>query len=643
MQSEYAGNAVSRTGRLRPHLMPVFLLLFTVCMIYAQALGHDFLFNWDDYGYVAENNDVRGFTWGHLRAAFTGYYLGNYAPLHIISYMFDYTVWGMKPAGFILTNILLHALNGLLYYALLIRITGRRMWAFLAAFIFISHPVQVESVAWISQRKNVLAMSFFLVSFLLYIRYRDAGLGSQEAGCGTRDQENTTQNSKPKTQNLFYAGSIVAFLLSISAKSVAVILPVVLSLYDLCYPAKDRCNKHLANKIPYIAVAAIFALMALKSQSPEVGGGRTGYHGGSPLATFFTMLPVFMHYLGMLFWPVNLSAAYNPLVRTGPDGLVAISAILLALLGVCTFFLYQRRRDLFFWIALFFIGLLPVSQIVPLVTLINDRYCYFPMLGAAALVAGAAVSAMDSLSAPYRKTVTAIIGLLLISLPVLSFNRSKVWQDSMTLWTDAYDKYPASVAVCRLLAGAYEKTGNPGAALSLYQRALSIAPLDRSTLYSISVFHVKNEEFTKAWPHLTTLVNTYPEFVDGYVVLGNYYLGMGNLYGAEAVYKNGLKAGPSSNVLHRNLGLVNFLLGKNQLAREYYHKALMLGDETAELRYDLACLESVSGRTADALGHLEAALESGYKDIDLILKNDELDPLRKLPKFQMLLDKYLRR
>src|SRR6266702_2626618 len=159
-------------NRLKPHIIPLLALLAATFAVYWQTLGHEFLLTWDDQKYVTANEAVRGFTLAHLQTAFTTFYIGNYAPLQIISYMADYTLWGLRATGFIFTNILLHALNGLLYYFLVFRLGGRRLWAFLASFIFLLHPVQVESVAWIAQRKNVLAMLFFLISFLLYTAYR---------------------------------------------------------------------------------------------------------------------------------------------------------------------------------------------------------------------------------------------------------------------------------------------------------------------------------------------------------------------------------------------------------------------------------------------------------------------------------------
>ena len=151
---------------------PLLVLLLAGLAIYGRMLGHDFLPTWDDAGYVLDNPDIRGFTIANLRAVFSRFYMGNYAPVQMLSYMLDYSIWGLRPWGYLLTNLLLHLANGLLFYHLVQRLEGDDSWAWLAALIFLVHPVQVESVAWVSQRKNLLAMLFSLLSFHGYLRFR---------------------------------------------------------------------------------------------------------------------------------------------------------------------------------------------------------------------------------------------------------------------------------------------------------------------------------------------------------------------------------------------------------------------------------------------------------------------------------------
>ena len=157
----------------KPGWIPPLLFAAISIAIYGSAMGHEFLNNWDDQIYVTNNPFIRGLTWDHLRYVFTHFWYGNYAPLNLISYMIDFEIFGMKPVGFIFTNIFIHTLNAVLFYYILTRLFPGKVVAFFAALLFLIHPVQVESVVWISERKNVLSMTFFLFSFLFYILYKD--------------------------------------------------------------------------------------------------------------------------------------------------------------------------------------------------------------------------------------------------------------------------------------------------------------------------------------------------------------------------------------------------------------------------------------------------------------------------------------
>lgn len=461
-------------------ILPLLFLLAVTFAVYWSSLGHEFLTGWDDPTYVTKNDVIQGVTWGHFRAAFTRYYVGNYAPVQIISYMLDYSIWGLSARGFLLTNILFHAGSGIMLYLLLNRIHGERVWIFLAALLFLLHPVQVESVVWISQRKNVAAMFFFLISWYCYVFHRE------------KDGISST---------IVYYVSLIAFLLAILAKSVAVILPPVLLLFNVCFREKSRKGL-CADLIPYVIIAGLAAILALKSQSPEYDGGRVHtYYGGSILNTAFTMLPVLVRYLGMLFWPANLSAWYDPAIRSGADSAVTLSGLLLLALIGAGVILWRRKRDLFFWYALFFIGLVPVSQLVPLTTLMNDRYLYFPMLGAAPFVCAMLLpkaTAADLLF-PGRQLVLAIVFTAVIVLCAFtSYQRSAVWKDSVTLWSDTAMKAPNVHLVHHGLGCALLQAGRLDEAITELTTALQLNAGNVETFNQLGIAYGKKGEFDRA-------------------------------------------------------------------------------------------------------------------------------------------------
>jgi Flp pilus assembly protein TadD len=604
--------------RIRPHLVPVIVLSTLTFAVYAGSLGHRFLLNWDDSLYVLRNPTIRGLSWEHLKDAFTRFYVGNYAPLHIISYMFDYTLWGLNPQGFILTNVLLHAVNGLLFYFLLFRVSGHRAIAFLGAFIFLCHPVQVESVAWISERKNVLAMFFFFVSFHAYLSYRDSGKG---------------------VTSIFFIASVAMFLLAVLSKSVAIILPVVLFLYELCYLEEAERKWWIVNKIPFLLIAAAATIIALRSQMPGNEGGRISYAIEGPIGVFYTMLTVLPRYLKLLLWPTQLSALYMPPMKVRVDAAVAWSGLLglgLVFLGI---YLYRKKRGYFFWYSLFFVGLIPVSQIVSIVTLMNDRYLYFPMTGAAAFYAMIVYSSAAAGNL-WRRSLALLLSLLVIPLPWFAWKRTSVWTDDLSLWADAASKTPASPLAWNGLGMAYVGRGLDDEAANAFLQALAIDPNYQLALNNIGALYNSTGKIAEARPYLLKVADLFPYDMNGLMNLGaNYYLS-GELPKAEQLFKEALALNPGSTDARSRLGDVYLRMSKPDLAAAYYKEAIRVGGDAPHLEYGMACAEALKGHSGAALEHLNTALSMGYRDSHRIATDECLDPLRGLPDFQLLMRRY---
>lgn len=399
-----------KTKNCRHYLLDSTLLVFAVAVVYGRLTGYNFQTHWDDNAYILSNVAAQGFTWEHIRNAFDvgAGKIGQYNPLSILSFMMDYTVWGMHPGGYHLTNIIIHTLNGLLVYRLLFRLHGERLPALVAASIFLFHPVQVESVAWISERKGLLSLFFLLISWEGYCRYRDAEKGSGR---------------------LAYALSLASYLLSLLAKTSSVVLPLILLMFDWCFEKKER-RIGLLDKVPFFVAAGVFSAIEIFSERPEHGGAMVGYHGGSPLATFYTMLTVFCRYLGLLVWPSGLNVEHLPTVYRAPELAVVGAAILLAGVAAAGIRLFKVNRKLGFWVMFFWVGLLPVSQIVPLILLMYEHYLYMPIIGAAALVGYGAARLRDRIGERRATILYACLAVWLLALAVVSHQRTVVWKDS---------------------------------------------------------------------------------------------------------------------------------------------------------------------------------------------------------------------
>ena len=616
--------------RLKPHAIPLLLLCLVTLAVYAPSLHHEFLTNWDDNKYITANEAVRGFTFAHIASAFSSFYVGNYAPLQILSYMLDYEIWGLRASGFILTNILLHLTNGLLFFRLLHMHAFSRLAAFVAVFIFLLHPVQVESVAWISQRKNLLAMLLFLLSFICYVAY-------------------TRRQSGEKGHTSSYLIALAAFSGALLAKSVAIVLPAALLLYDYCYVPGAGTKKSLVDKIPFLLIALLVGVVTILAQRYDIngGGGRTGYYGGGPYQTFLTMLPVMLLYLKLLLFPVELSALYSPEIMTGITLKVVGAGLIVMLLIAFGIRLVRSNRPAAFWYLLFFLCLAPVAQIIPLVTLINDRYLYFPLLGAAAL-SGFLVSLVGStqpvpglslLNERYRRFFCLLLIVPLLALPYLSLQRAAVWQNAVTLWTDTSQKVVSNETLYDL-ADAYLGRNDQETAQKLLRTVLDRDPLHRHALSSLALLYMQKNNVVAARTLLLKLTAAHPNFALGFQSLGNNYYMRGDLPLAEKNYRQALKIKP--DMPQTLVALGNILLARRALteADSSLTKALRLDSRNPHLYYSLACLRSLEGDAAAALTHLETALRLGFRNKEAIIANSELNSINQRPEFNTLMRNY---
>lgn len=618
---------LSTMTKIRPHIGPVLILLAATMAVYLRILGHDFQLNWDDNSYVVDNAAVHGFSWAHVRTVFSTYYVGNYAPVQMISYMLDYVMWGLWAGGFLLTNIVIHSVNGILVYRLFVELLGERFVATVGAAMFLLHPVQVETVAWVSQRKNLLAMMFFLLSWLWYIYYREV---------------------KGRKQQVAYTVSLAAFALALLSKSIVVIFPLVLVIYDFCY-LPSTCRKRLLDKVPYALAAGIAAYLALQSQSLYEGGGRElDYHGGTLLATFYTMLPVFCKYVSMLVWPVHLSAGYAPQIHTFPDLSVCLSGLFLCVLLFIGIKLFIANRKLGFWVIFIVLGLLPVSQIVPLSTLINDRYLYFPIIGVAALFAVGTAKLRDMAVMRFRLLCYSMLALCYVVLSTISFRQVGVWRNAVSLWSNAVVINPESPHIWERLGEAYHSATPIMAerALNAYNRALELTPssdvsLKEMTLYNVGLLCNKSGEFETGHNALIRLLESNPDHVMGWVALGDNLKSTDNFIEAEASYLRAYDLQPEAVRVLLSLGGLYVKKGAFDKGREYYRQAESAVRNDAEVAYHLACLEAQAGNGREALVWLEKALQRGWKEFEVLMTDNDLFQLRKSPEFDMLVRRYI--
>jgi len=429
-------------NRLRKLLTPEALIALMigvlVFILYLPTLGFEFV-NWDDGVYVYNNQALKNMGAGYLAHAFTKIVNSNYHPLTMLSYKFDVLIWGLDPKGFHLTNILFHAINSSIVALLcmgLMRAAGDRngtsplgaysalLASGLTGLMFGLHPLHVESVAWVSERKDVLYAFFFLLGLLAYLRYAASG--------------------KPR----HYALTFTLFLASMLSKPMAVTFPVVLLLLDL-YPLKREAlgfwRKLLPEKSPFFIVAILIGIITVVFQDkgiPTFGELRLYEH---PLLA----LRGTVFYIEKLFYPVGLAPFYR--ADTTPFDL-SDAAALLFVLGVTAagvvFYLRKKRLYLSLWM-FYLVTASPVLGFVQAGAQgVADRYTYVPLLAIMFFLALVVARAGE---VPFRQKYGKLLSrggvLLLCALVVAGMagttsKQIRVWENSFTLWERERQIFP---------------------------------------------------------------------------------------------------------------------------------------------------------------------------------------------------------
>jgi Flp pilus assembly protein TadD len=605
-----------------------------VAVIFGAALGHPFLASHDDGPYIVANPVIRAPPLAAIRGAFTTHPLGAWAPLHLLSHAADHAVFGDWAGGWVLVNLALHTLNACLLAYLVRRLGARPIAAFATGVLFAVHPVQVEAVVWISQRKTVLSLAFTLAALHLWIRYARA---------------------TPERRFTPWALTLLAGAAALLTKAVAVVLPLALIALDVPLRRIRASWGWVLEKVPMAAAAAALAWITVLMKD-EVGAdvtveghtrtaaGGFAWHGGSPLGTFYTMATVLPRYLRLLVWPHDLSAVYLPPVHARLDAEVVASLVLLALLAAAGVALARRAPRLFCWYALFFLGLLPVAQIVPQVTLMNDRYLYVPMVGFAAL-SGELLAAALARSGGWafawpRRAVAAIAVVASLALALQARARVPVWRSDLALWSDATAKAPRSPYAWFNLGRAQELAGNEEEALASYRQACDLDARDGDAALNAGAIYLRRGALEEGAVFVERGARLLPRSGEAQFNLALLRFRQGKLDEAERALRRALECGAERCATVALLGHALALTGRSAEALQQYGEAVAQGCDDPELALYRAFALSERGDLQDAFGTLSRAVPAAARLGPTFLDRETLKPLRAHPRFEALLRRY---
>jgi len=525
----------------RAFLVSLFLAL--TGLIYFNSLKNGFVF--DDQHYIVKNYLIKVLDSQGLWNMFSSFYLWDYLPLTLLSLSFDYWLYGLNPAGYHFSNTLLHFVNSLLVYQLVLQITKSGRVALWTSLIFLTHPLQVESVAWISERKNLLSFFFFSFSFLTYLRG------------GTRPL------------------SLILFLLACLAKTTVVILPLLLVLYDVSFTSKHIKNI-LLDKAPYFLIFLGITILALLSHSG--GGTLRDYPDNNPIHMVFSMMVVFKEYIIKILFPINLNIWYpDQVYKSVMEPQVLISVLVMAGYIWLIRWSYSSQRVVFFGLLWFLIALLPVSHIIPFPQMMADRFLYIPGMGL--------MLALTVMASRYLKGEGALSVILIFS--ILSISRNYVYQDDFHLWQDSVSKNSHHTRSMMFLGLSYWEKGDQGRALETLKQARMLEPENnRAVLYSAHI-HAEREEWNQAESLYRELVEKNLERPQYYTHLAVFLGNRNRIKESLDLLNQALERDPGYALAHFNRAVFLDMAGDSDGAFSAYQKAAALEPESAHYQYIL--------------------------------------------------------
>lgn len=531
-------SAFSPPGLMRHlvYLLPALGLVFTV---FSGTLDYSFV-NRDDPHYVEKNPYIFSLSPQNVKEIFSRPHFHLYIPVTMLSYALDYQFYGFDPFGYHWGNLLLHLANVALVYILVFFLARDWLIALGAALIFGVHPVQVESVVWISERKNVLSAFFFFVTLFCYA---EAKRGTKYSG---------------RAEKLGW----VFFLLACLAKPGVVSLPLLLMAFDHCFDSSPK--RKWRGYAPYFAIAALTVLISAASHR---GSGLIAYFGGSFERTMLAMAVAMMKYFELIFYPLNLHYFYVfPVYRSVFEPAVLFSVIGLMGLALIFWLLHQKDKKIFFWGAWYLILLLPVSNIIPFPSLMNDRYLYLPIIGMTVLVLAGLKRFVGALPAGILLLVSVV------SLSFITLQRQLVWAPGRILKQnirlDREDQYRVY-----LKTGVYFlKKGLSGHAVDFLKKAL--AARETAAVY-------------------------------GY--LGAAYLQMDQYDLARGHLEKAMALDPAVSGYRNDLAVVYMKQGRLEDAIKEMRQAVSMAPQDLLTRSNLAGLLAETGRKDESLAELEAA------------------------------------
>lgn len=608
-----------RSPRLRGWLAAL-ALVAGVVLAYQPAWNAGFV--WDDDYYVTDNPLLTAPD-GLSRIWFSKDSPSQYFPLTYTTFRVQRALWGLDASGYHWVNLLLHAVNALLVWRLLRRLAVPGAW--LAAAIFALHPVQVESVAWITELKNVQSLFFSLLALLAWVKFADG---------------------RPSWR--MYAVAMACYILALFSKTTACTLPAALMLI-LWLKHRPIDRSRVAQVVPFFVVGLAMGLLTMWWERHHQGTAGEVFAFG-PLERVLLASRAAWFYVGKLLWPANLSFSYVRWTIDPADPLAYGWLAAGAVLGVLILFARRSVGRSAEVAAVFFVTTLsPLLGVIMLYTFhysfVADHYQYFAMVGPVALAAAAISRGTARLGKRMRLLTTTLCAALLATLGVLSWRQSRTYQNLETLWRSIIEKNPTSYlahnnlsavliaegkqldeaiahahtaltfepkggdyALSHInLGNAFLQLGRLDEAINHYQQSMEGYAGFANAHNNLGQALLQAGRANEAITHFEKALEIQPDDADGHNNLGNALLQKGRADEAIAHYRRALEIQPAHAKAHNNLGWTLFHVGQEDEAVEHLRKAVELQPDYANAHSHLAEVLQQRGRLGEAVVHFQKA------------------------------------
>jgi len=590
------------------------IIALIVVLAFFPVLQNGFV-NWDDDVNLLENHSYRGLDWGRVSWMFTTFYGGHYQPLAWVTFGLDYLLWGMEPSGYHLTNLLLHCANALLCYFLALRLismafanaadlssTQRRLAAGFAALVFAIHPLRVESVAWATERRDVLSGLLLFLTVLFYLRANIL-----------------TQNGARRRWML---AAVAVYGLSLLAKAIGMTLPIVLLLLDI-YPLgrlggapgtwfAPGSRKVWFEKVPFFILAAAATAIAPLAQ----GGVMWSMHEHSIAQRAAQAGFGLAFYLWKTLLPVGLAPLYElPNDFNPTEWPFLLSGWVVLTLGVGVFLV--RRR----WPAVVVSAVCYAAIVAPVLGIVQsgpqiaaDRYSYLSCVSWA-ILAGAAplsVARRQGGGAWFRPLVMGMGLATIVALGILTWKQSQVWHDSVTLWRHTLaiaerSFFKSSIAHSNLGVALGER-GQWDEGIQHQREALRINPAYAEAHNNLGLALVQRGELAMATMHYREAARIRPDYADAYLNLGNALVSQGQPGPAIESYRKSVRLNPLNARAHYNLGTTLAKSGEFEEAVREFRMTLQIEPAHMMAHLNLGTALAMRGDLASAIDHFQQVL-----------------------------------